>query len=71
MSMHHLEVRTEVLDAIIKSLMQTKTAVTKRRRRLDTNTKTGRDAAREFELVEEALDLCEEAQSASWDSRGP
>lgn len=70
MAEHRLIVRTEVLDQIVKSLMQSVTATTKRRRRLDPNTRAGREAAEEAELLTEGLSLATKAQSDSWETEG-
>jgi hypothetical protein len=67
---HHLIVRTEVLDQMAKSLMQSETANTRRRRRLVSsgqgNTRAGKEAAEEGELLAEGLAIVRSAQSESW-----
>jgi hypothetical protein len=67
---HHLIVRTEVLDQMAKSLMQSEHANTRRRRRLVSSgqgdTRAGREAAEEGELLDEGLAIVRAAQNESW-----
>ena len=63
---HKLVLRTEVLDHIAKSVMQSITANTKRRRRLTPNTKAEREAGVTDDLLREAREAIEEAQATSW-----
>jgi hypothetical protein len=63
---HRLEVRTDVLDAIVKSLMQSVTANTNKRRRFDDKSPRARQAAEEGELLAEGLTAALRAQTESW-----
>jgi hypothetical protein len=64
--MHRLEVRTDVLDQIVKSLMQSVTANTQKRRRLNASSPPGRQAREEGDLLNEALSAALQAQTESW-----
>jgi hypothetical protein len=63
---HRLILNTDQLDQVVKSLMQSITANTKRRRRLDATSRTGREAATEGELIAQALHAAVQAQAQSW-----
>lgn len=64
--MHSITVRTEVLDQIAKSLMLSRTANVKRKRRLNGTSRAFREVAAEGDLIKEALDTVEAAQEQSW-----
>lgn len=70
MNHHTLEVSTEVLDHIAKSLMQSIHANTRRRRRLETsgqtNTRTWKECVEEADALDEGLAQVRAAQNNSW-----
>lgn len=61
--------RPEVLDATVKSVMQSITANNTKRRRVQPKSQAGRDAARDSELLSEALGNLLEAQNTSFDGQ--
>lgn len=70
MADHTITLSTDALDQVAKSLMQSRTAITRRRRRIDPNTKLGREVADEASHIDEALRIVEAAQEESWSSQG-
>jgi hypothetical protein len=65
---HNFTVTTEVLDQMVKSLMQSVTANTKRRRRLPPGSRAEREATEEGDLLQQGLTQLQRAQAASWNS---
>lgn len=63
---HRLEVTTPVLDQIVKSLMQSVTANTNKRRRFKPGSPQYRQAAEEGELLNHGLSAALKAQTESW-----
>lgn len=61
-----LQLRPEVLDQVVKSVMQSVTANSSKRRRLNAKSQTYRDAAREGDLLNEGLGALLSAQSQSY-----
>jgi hypothetical protein len=63
-----LEVATDVLDAIVKSLGQSRQANIQKRRRFENQPESQRakEAAREYELIQEGLAAAQRAQDESF-----
>jgi hypothetical protein len=66
MGQHQLIVSTDELDQIVKSLMQSVTANTQKRRRLKEGTQQARTAAKDGDNLASSLQLAIKAQSESW-----
>jgi uncharacterized protein involved in exopolysaccharide biosynthesis len=61
-----VQLKPEVLDQVVKSLMQSVTANSSKRRRLNVKSQTYRDAAREGDLLNEGLTQLLAAQQQSF-----
>lgn len=65
----NIRMRAEVLDATVKSVMQSITANATKRRRVSPSSQAGRDAARDSELLSESLAKLLEAQNHSFEGK--
>jgi hypothetical protein len=66
MAQHQLILNTDELDQVVKSLMQSITANTNKRRRLRDGSQQAQQAAREGEHLHAALTMALDAQTGSW-----
>jgi hypothetical protein len=69
MANHQVILNTEQLDQVVKSLMQSVTANTNKRRRLKEGSQQARQAARDGDHLASALQVAILAQSESWQTQ--
>jgi len=66
---HTIHMPAEVLDATVKSVMQSITANATKRRRVQPKSQAGRDAARDSDLLSQALASLLDAQNHSFEDQ--